>query len=277
MPREDTEWTIVRGKKRKKYKQRQPIEKGHTSRQHQRARIGATNGLNIEPNLCTSSSTPEDRERRVHAVLSLIEDTVQEISRSNYYNRLKARMQDLEFKPSYCPKSLCTLGLGSLEQPGGVHIRYQLGLAVALIRDFPYLQEADRPWAFDPVWTEVDRIALKALQISPLATIAESDARMVAKETTLFYMPHCEVDLTCSLLKCNEDAGTLHNVIVYGNSFESYADRFNMKGHPADNTHLQYLSHLVASGACTEIKLKDDFDVAGAFNDLSLHVFTATE
>jgi hypothetical protein len=50
-------------------------------------------------------------------------------------------------------------GLGSLEQPGAVHIRYQLALAGLLSAAAAAATAAE---AFDPVFTPVDRAVLSA-------------------------------------------------------------------------------------------------------------------
>lgn len=39
---------------------------------------------------------------------------------------------------------------------------------------------------------------------------------------TLYYMPHCERNLTEKLLQANWDSGTLRNVVILGNSFHQY-------------------------------------------------------
>ena len=58
-------------------------------------------------------------------------------------------------------KSMVMYGLGSLEQPGGAHIRCQLALAVRLAAMLPGLE--GRPEAYDPVFSGLDSQALASL------------------------------------------------------------------------------------------------------------------
>jgi hypothetical protein len=50
----------------------------------------------------------------------------------------------------------------------------------------------------------------------------------MAKQRTLFFMPHCEVDLTENLLATNIASKTLQIVVIIGNSFAKYQERWSM-------------------------------------------------
>lgn len=56
-----------------------------------------------------------------------------------------------------CLRHMVIYGLGSLEQPGAVHIRYQLAAAKLLAALLPLAAPAE---AFDPVFTALDHAAL---------------------------------------------------------------------------------------------------------------------
>lgn len=111
--------------------------------------------------------------------------------------------------------------------------------------------------------------------------------RRVAAQPTLFWMPHCEAVLTDALLAANAAAGTLHNVVVLGNRFSGYQQRWALRhsaqqaqqqqpggggGHDAERPHT--MLRLCECGAVRELPVAESgFPVASAFNDLGLHWF----
>lgn len=157
-------------------------------------------------------------------------------------------------------RHMVVYGLGSLEQPGAVHIRYQLALATLLAAALP--PAAAPPVAFDPVFTQLDRAVLAHFRIevgacqwlSTLRPVShvypllltcsalgpatalptqvlphDEGGRRVAEQPTLFWMPHCEAVLTDALLTANAAAGTLHNVVILGNRFSGYRDSWALR------------------------------------------------
>jgi len=205
---------------------------------------------------------------------SSIEGSVRDIARSNFYTRLKDALAaaTLPFG-AMLPgiKCLVVYGLGSLEQPGAVHIRYQVALASLLAGLLPALTSP--PEAYDPVFTPLDEAVLPRCGLT--ITAHNEEGKRVATLPTLFFMPHCEVELTENLLQANVAAGTLGNVVILGNSFAQYHERWSL----ASARHLgrrrpEALLELCESARVCEVKVDDgDFEVAAAFNDLSLHTF----
>ena len=96
---------------------------------------------------------------------------------------------------------------------------------------------------------------------------------------TLFYLPHCEAVLASALLEANVAAGTLHNVLLLGNRFSGYVDRFaggggHMGGGSAGQPRPEALLALCAAGAVRELRVEERrFPVVSAFNDAALHCF----
>ncbi|GAB4817766.1 hypothetical protein N2152v2_004812 [Parachlorella kessleri] len=130
---------------------------------------------------------------------------------------------------SGCITQMVMWGLGSLNS-SLVHIRYQLGLAL-LLRD---LLKAGLPAtggleAYDPVFSALDMAVLGecGFQVTP----ANPCGCHVAACPTLFYLPHCELELTERLLAANVTAGTLGNVVILGNSFSLYCERWELTHH----------------------------------------------
>ena len=170
--------------------------------------------------------------------------------------------------------SFVMYGLGSLDQPGAVHIRYQLALACQLIPLFTNLSSS--PEAFDPAFTPHDHAVLPLLGISVLQR--NEGGKRVVRQPTFFFMPHCEAELTEGLLAVNERAGTLHNVVILGNSFRKYQERWCLLengGGGKEQRRPETMLKLLESGLVREIEVQEcGFPVTAAFNDMSLHMFT---
>lgn len=215
---------------------------------------------------------PTSKDINIH--INAVNSSVDDIKDSKYYERLckavaESRLQQQKHSVQDAVQQMVVYGLGSLEQPGSIHIRYQLGLAVLLKKSFRHLKTV--PEAYDPVCSPLDKEILHALGFHLLTK--NEHGRRIAKYPTLFYMPHCEVDLICSVLRENIDAGTLQNVLMLGNSFSQYADRYD-NPNTKKNNDLKIIAQMYKDKKVIEIPLPDkDFDVTGAFNDLSLHIF----
>lgn len=170
--------------------------------------------------------------------------------------------------------SLVVYGLGSLEQPGAQHIRHQAALATLLLA---LLGPGASAEAFDPVFSPLDRAVLQALCIQ--VTGHDEGGRRVATCRTLFYLPHCEAVLASALLEANVAAGTLHNVLLLGNRFSGYMERFagggcHRGGGWAGQPRPKALLALCAAGAVLEVRVEErGFPVVSAFNDAALHCF----
>lgn len=77
-----------------------------------------------------------------------------------------------------------------------------------------------------PVYAKPNSYFNVLVQVSP----HNVQGRHVASSPTLFYLAHCELDLTTQLLSANVEAGMLCNVVVLGNSFAQYLERWELKG-----------------------------------------------
>lgn len=120
--------------------------------------------------------------------------------------------------------------------------------------------------------------------------------RRVARQPTLFWMPHCEAALTDALLAANLEAGTLQNVVVLGNRFSGYQASWALphraqqqstggggtSGSNAGSSGSRIaqlerpttMLRLCEQGVAQEQRVSEcRFPVASAFNDLGLHWF----
>ncbi|KAI3919798.1 hypothetical protein MKW92_000266 [Papaver armeniacum] len=108
-------------------------------------------------------------------------------------------------------------GIGSIdsyETP-----RLQLALAILIKRRFDWIGDIE---VFDPVLSKTESNVLEALGCSVLS-VNEQGRRQVLKPT-MFFMPHCEAVLYDNLLQANWKAEFLNRIVLFGNSFEKYAE-----------------------------------------------------
>ncbi len=159
-----------------------------------------------------------------------------------------------------------------MDQLGGVHIRFQLALAHQLSTLFSNLTTS--PEAFDPVFSPHDHAILPLLGIE---IIKENEhGKRIAKQRTLFFMPHCEVDLTENLLATNIASKTLQNIVIIGNSFAQYQERWSIlsTSQQKERKRPENLLTLLEAGQVAELPLPENgFPVTAAFNDMSVHMF----
>ncbi|KAG2440403.1 hypothetical protein HYH02_010291 [Chlamydomonas schloesseri] len=158
---------------------------------------------------------------------------------------------------------------------------------------------------YDPAFDDVDVMALGKLGLQVIA-VNEGGARRVS-EPTFFYLPHCEGVLCDALLganwsdgqvgsssssnssnsSCAGGGGGLPSVVILGNSFRTYQDRWELQsgggsrtskpdeGKPVRPSRIIRCCEL---GAVVELRTPDlRFPAPSAFNDMSLHLFPPGE
>ncbi|WIA15841.1 hypothetical protein OEZ85_012596 [Tetradesmus obliquus] len=168
-------------------------------------------------------------------------------------------------------QSLVVYGLGS---PDDSKVsRHQLALVLLLQGLLPRLSQP--PLLFDPAFSEADRLLLQGLG---LGVIEENEeGRRPVQGPTLFYLPHCEAGLTDNLLLANASPQQQQHLALLGNSFGSYQARWAAPSALRPSTvRPDRLLQLVEQGAVCELRVPDHgYCVASAFNDMSLHTFSA--
>lgn len=102
--------------------------------------------------------------------------------------------------------------------------------------------------------------------------------RLVASVPTLYFLAHCGAALTERLLAANGAAGTLHNVVLVGNSLSRVADTakhcLGQRSEGAVPTVDAVVNDEHSRWVLEETHLPEfGFPVVSAFNDFSLHVF----
>ena len=155
-------------------------------------------------------------------------------------------------------------GIGSIESYENP--RLQLSLALLLKRKLCWIEGIE---VFDPIISITESRVLEVLGCSVLSI--NEQGRRKAEKPTMFFMPHCEAELYDNLLHENLGSGLLNNMVLFGNSFESYeqfASEFK-------NSPVALARHIFLVRKFTdEFKIKtisdDYFD---PFHDSSWHFF----
>lgn len=289
----DSEWVVVGRSHKKAFE---------FSASPQQSPAHRNDGQNL-PHAANTGCSPQERHAGRHSgrgpwevasvrpttsaavVLHLLPQTEAEVSSSTFYDNLDSAMSLAEQRYGETSSSrggawawervqdMVCYGLGSLGS--GLNPRYQLALARLLAKRLSGL--AGPPEFFDPVFSCEDRAALQRLG----CVVTEQDeggARRVQRRT-LFYMPHCEAELTDALLAANWGPGQLSQLVIIGNSFSTYAERWSLP--TAQRSGLYRPDFMLALcnaplGCLLEIPARDaGFPVASAFNDMSVHMFPA--
>lgn len=189
---------------------------------------------------------------------SRIQDAEREIRESKFYQNLLNTVYTFHVFDHV--RQIVMYGLGSLIRLGASHVRYQFALMVLIRKTL----SPNISWiAYDPVFTTLDKAILRHYGCE---TLEENEGgRRLAVSPMLFYMPHCEGDLTEALLQCNVSGGTLQNVYILGNAISKYVD--GQYSHQTMTT----LSH---GNRLAEKRIpEENFPVTSAFNDIALHTF----
>lgn len=125
---------------------------------------------------------------------------------------------------------------------------------------------------YEPILSLLELEACKKFQIEGFSEEANLDWKFEGNENekTLFFMPHCEIELYESFLKANWEKRKLEKMILVGNSLESYALR-----NSEEKMKKKYVCVFHLSKLCSEIPLSNsDFIVDNIFNDISVHSFS---
>ncbi|KAI8102064.1 hypothetical protein M9434_007123 [Picochlorum sp. BPE23] len=256
-------WTTVGSSSRRNKKKKRNM---HSMRKHLTMEEGEQMGGGVGRQRLSEDNNSAPSERVIAHYTGLVESAISEVQDSMYFKSTLQALRDHMVNMDGHMQRMYVWGLGSVEQPGAVHIRYQVAMAVLLHRTYsPECSET-----YDPVYSRVDRLVHESYGFH----VADaSDGKVVATVPTLFFMPHCEACLTAHLLRRNIESDTLHNVIMLGNSLKTYKERGEM-GIRREDEHVAYLVATCVPRV-REIALPEyGFPVSGAFNDLSLHMFS---
>lgn len=159
--------------------------------------------------------------------MALLQQACAELNRSSWWAECRELIQQI-------PPDIVCLGLGS--PASSVNARAQLAFLLALCDAFGIVcycsaishefsivpQDHKQVSLHDPVFTDADMALLTELsfQVSPLRHIQPA-----ISSPTLFFMPHCDLELYEQVLAANWSGETLRQMLFISNNFADYMDQ----------------------------------------------------
>ncbi|KAL2320093.1 hypothetical protein Fmac_029062 [Flemingia macrophylla] len=221
-----------------------------------------------EPWTPTDSQTDPSKEARL---MQKMKRSIDRIESSEFYHTFRDQIQTSivyyinMLLGSEINMQMVIYGIGSIEMyeiP-----RLQLSLALLMRKDFGWIGNIE---VFDPVLSATESRILEALGCSVMSI--NEHGRREALKPTLFFMPHCEAELYNNLLQANWKLDLLKNIVLIGNSFETYEQHASLcKNSPILNSS----GNIFAARGFTKafrIQIVSD-DYYFAFHDSSWHFF----
>jgi len=201
-----------------------------------------------------------------------MERCINKIDKSEFYHTFRDQIQTSvadyfnRVLGSEIKMQMVIYGIGSIElyEPP----RLQLSLAILLRRDFSWIENIE---VFDPILSATESRVLETLGCSVMSI--NEFGRREALKPTMFFMPHCEAELYNNLLQANWKLNLLKNIVLFGNSFETYEQHVSLcKNSPIVNS-MGYI--LAARGFTNEFRIQTvSDDYYNAFHDSSWHLFS---
>ena len=199
--------------------------------------------------------------------------------------RLRQSSDDLE-RQKAAVEGLLQWCIESMDQVGsivalglGCPTTSRIALAqVALLLRIRDTLGVDRVRIYDPACDAIDeefqrQIGLEVMDEAEAEASWQHCAVDSRKPSTLFYMPHCDralyesVLLRSSARNGQQDPALLRDVIIFGNSFDSYRTRV---GDAAVRTDSPFLLDLCLQGAVSERVVPTQFYLQDVFNDCAI-------
>lgn len=209
---------------------------------------------------------------RKDKLMQKLERCLNKIESSHFYHTFRDQIQTSPFSDnihrvlgSETKMQMVIYGIGSLESYDPP--RLQLSLAILMKRDFSWIGNIE---VFDPILSATESHVLEALGCSVLSV--NEHGRRQAVKPTMFFMPHCEAVLYNNLLQANWKLDLLSNMVLIGNSFETYEHVSELKNSPIVDS----LGHVLAGRRFTnELRIQTiSDDYYNAFHDSSWHFFS---
>ena len=221
----DNEWTVVKGKHRRKGGAQTRLAAGAASagRRPPRAASPLTPLRTVREQLresaeaAASTARCERAERDVRRVLRTLTAEPAAVAELAALGACACAAAAGGDAPCACERHLICYGLGSVLR--SARSRAQLAFLLHLQR----VVAPRRTLLFEPIMSAAERAWLRtAFHIDAPDDVNDSGRRAVRCKT-LFFMPHCPRALYHNVLRANLDANALaENVAVIGNSFERY-------------------------------------------------------
>ncbi|KAJ6799252.1 protein SENSITIVITY TO RED LIGHT REDUCED 1 [Iris pallida] len=269
-PNPNDTWTIVSHRKNRK-------------NQPKRAPYPQTLTLTLAPQTPTPWS-PSHSQYDPHKIHQKIQSSLQRLRSSKFHHQFLSQLRSPQLQSPLAaalgPRfHLVVYGIGSVESFETP--RLQISLAVLLLREL-----GDRILSvqvFDPVLSSAECDTMEELGFSVMR--ADERGRREVKVATLFFMPHCELQLYDSLLEANWGSEGLKKMAILGNSFGGYGRaaeersgngsvRFDSEGRRVLQAK-RFVREVEMDGVGKDEKEEEENAVGfyRAFHDLSWHFF----
>ncbi|XP_020276426.1 protein SENSITIVITY TO RED LIGHT REDUCED 1 [Asparagus officinalis] len=215
-------------------------------------------------------------------LLSKLQSSLSKLKSSQFYNQFLSQLQCpqiqsglnklLSFNPQF---DLIIYGIGSIdsyETP-----RLQLSLALLILdRLKPQISSIE---VFDPIISTAEQAVIEQLGVAVMGV--DERGRREVKVPTLFFMPHCEVQLYDNLLDANWGCENLNKMVILGNSFGEYERYVEEKKGASGSVKVEEAGKRVIGSRrfVREVRLEggedcdDDNGFFRAFHDISWHFF----
>lgn len=156
-------------------------------------------------------------------LLYKIQSSLNKLKSSQFHSQFLAQLQSpqvqsgldkiLSFHPQF---HLVIYGIGSIDSFETPRLQFSL----ALVLHEQLKRQISSVEVFDPIISATERATMEELGV----TVMEIDerGRREVKAPTLFFMPHCEVQLYDNLLNANWGCESLNKMVILGNSFGEY-------------------------------------------------------
>ncbi|CAA0831413.1 Protein SENSITIVITY TO RED LIGHT REDUCED 1 [Striga hermonthica] len=181
----------------------------------------------------TQPWTPADVEtdpQRESRLMQKMQICIQGLVSSDFFNSFLNQMRSPETLAMFLrvlgsepQMEMVIYGIGSIDsfEPP----RLQLALAVLMKRSFDWIGNIQ---VFDPIISLTESRVLTSLGCEVML-VNEHGRRQVIRPT-LFFMPHCEVELYDNLLQANWRLDSLSRLVLFGNSFAEYEQQVSISG-----------------------------------------------
>ncbi|KAL1339561.1 hypothetical protein AAHE18_U047100 [Arachis hypogaea] len=221
-----------------------------------------------EPWAPTDSQTDPSRET---SMMQKMERCINRVGSSEFYSTMRCQIQTSlsdyvhRVLGSETKMEMVVYGIGSIEsyEPP----RLQLSLAILMRRDFSWIGNIE---VYDPVLSLSESRVIESLGCSVMSV--NEHGRREAQKPTMFFMPHCEAELYNNLLQANWKLNLLRNMVLFGNSFETYKEHASL----CKNSRVNSMEHILSVRRfTTEFRIKTvSDDYYNAFHDSSWHFFS---
>ena len=264
-----SEWVFVKPKKGKK---KQSHKRGDNTKGKSFASKDFHGSKGCEGDVNVHSTTD------INTVLSEVSKARSAVKSSKFYKAVVEELQNTVVAKDGRFKKICLLGLGSFSTSKGASISIlQLAFALELVTESTIFQIDESLFSDSLPFNGILNLPSDAVIFDPAMTSLDSDVcsklglLYVDKisfeptlKTTLYFMPHCPFMLYNQVIWTNWNQPHIENIVILGNSFESY----NLRHHydPSREWRANCVNSL--SGITSEVNV---WNIAVAENTQETH------